>query len=90
MVLLTTNPNGRLLHSLASIIHESLLGNFLVLPCNTFMELAGIQMASWALPTHTWPNTASEPELGSFFLASELILEVFTLMESELWLADSV
>ena len=23
MVLLTTNPNGRLLHSLASIIHES-------------------------------------------------------------------
>ena len=53
MVLLTTNPNARLLHSLASIIHESLWVILLVLPCNTFMELAGIQMASWALPTHT-------------------------------------
>ena len=46
MVLLTTNPNGRLLHSLALIIHESCQVILLVLPCNTFMELVGIQMAS--------------------------------------------
>ena len=31
------------------------------------MELAGMQMASWVLPTHTWPSTASEPELGFSF-----------------------
>ena len=66
MVLLTTIPIGRLLHALASTIHERHQVILLVLPCSTFMELAGIQMASWVLPTHTWPNT--DPKLGpSFF-----------------------
>ena len=61
----------------------------LVLPCRTFIELAGIQMASWRLPTHTWPKTDSEPGLGSSSMTLELISEVFTLMDSESgWLAD--
>ena len=65
MVLLTTFPIRRLLHALASTIHESHWVILLVLPFSTFMELARIQMASWVLPTHTWPNTDSE--LGFFF-----------------------
>ena len=89
MVLLTTTPLGRLLHAPASIIHESHWVILLVLPCRTFIELAGIQIASWVLPTHTWPKTDPAPGLGSSFMTSELISEVFTLMDSELgWLAD--
>ena len=54
------------------------------------MELAGMQKASWVLPTHTWPSTASEPELGVFFIASALIPKVLTLIEFEFWLFGSV
>ena len=45
MVPLTTNPISRLSHSLASIMHENCGVILLVLPCSTFMELAGMQMA---------------------------------------------
>ena len=89
MVLLTTTPLGRLLHAPASIIHESHQVTLLVLPCRIFMELARIQIASWVLPTCTWPKTDPKPGLGSPFMTSELISEAFTLMDYELgWLAD--
>ena len=53
----------------------------------TLTKLAGIQISSWVLPTHTWPRVFSEPELGSFFLAlEELVSKELTFMELELTL----
>ena len=75
MVLLTTIPLGRLLYALASTKHESRWVILLVLPWTTFMELAGIQIACWGLPTQTWLSTDSW--LRSWFCTSELIFEVY-------------
>ena len=47
-----------------------------VLYFTTFTELAGIQIALYGLPTHTWPSTASKPGLRSSLLSSKLISEV--------------
>ena len=45
MVLLTTNPKGRLLHALGSTKHESRRVMTSILPHTTFMEWARMQMA---------------------------------------------
>ena len=71
MVLLTTTPIGKLLMSLDSTIHIRHLVILSVLPWTTLMELAGIQIGSWVIPTHTWPRMLSKPVSGTFYLASE-------------------
>ena len=90
MVLLTTNPKGRLLCALGSTKHESHWVMMSVLPHTTFIELAGMQVAWWALPTHTQPRVDSKPKPGSFLLTSELIFEVLTLMWPKFWLVTLV
>ena len=90
MVLLTTNPNGRLLHALGSTKHKSHWAIISVLPHTTFMELARTQMAWWVLPIHTQPRVDSKPKPGSFLLTSELIFEVVTLMWPKIWLVTLV
>ena len=67
MALLTTNPIGKLLMSLDSTIHIRHLMILSVLPWTTLTELAGIQIGSWVIPTHTWPKMLSEPVSGTFF-----------------------
>ena len=90
MVLLTTNPNGRLLHALGSTKHESPWVMMSVLPHTTFMELAGMQMAWQVSPTHTQPSVDSEPKPGSFLLTLELVFKVVTLMWPKFWLVTLV
>ena len=67
MVLLTMTPIGKLLTSLDSTIHVRHLVILSVLPWTTLTELAGIQIGSWVMPTHTWPKMLSEPVSGTFF-----------------------
>ena len=67
MALLTTTPIGKLLMSLDSTIHIRRLVILLVLPWTMLTELAGIQIGSWVIPTHTWPKMLSEPVSGTFF-----------------------
>ena len=82
MALLTMTPIGKLLMSLASTIHVRCLMILSVLPWMTLTELAGIQIGSWVIPTHTWPRMLSEPVSGTFFLASEkLVSEELTCTE---------
>ena len=67
MVRLTMTPIGKLLTSLDSTIQVRHLVILLVLPWTTLTELAGIQICSWVIPTHTWPKMLSEPVSGTFF-----------------------
>ena len=67
MVLLTTTPIGKLLMSLDSTIHIRHLMILSVLPWTTLTELAGIQIGSLVIPTHTWPKMLSKPVSGTFF-----------------------
>ena len=67
MAQLTTTPIGKLLMSLDSSIHVRHLMILSVLPWTTLTELAGIQIGSWVIPTHTWPKMLSELVSGTFF-----------------------
>ena len=65
---------GKLCTSLPSTIHVRHLVILLVLPLTTLTELAGIQIGSLLIPTHTWPKMLSEPELGTSSLASQELI----------------